>query len=36
MDIKAEKLNLIQRLIELTDETIIAKINALRKDKSDW
>lgn len=36
MDIKAEKLDLIQWLTGLTDETVIAKIKALKKEKADW
>lgn len=36
MDIKAEKLDLIQWLIQLTDENVIAKIKKLRKEDADW
>ena len=36
MDIKAEKLDLIQWLTQLTDKKIINEIKALRKEKSDW
>ena len=36
MDIKAEKLGLIQWLAQLTDERVIAKIKALRNEETDW
>jgi predicted transcriptional regulator len=36
MDIKAEKLDLIQWLAQLTDVNVIEQIKALRKEKSDW
>jgi predicted transcriptional regulator len=36
MDLKAEKLELIQWLAQLTDENIIAKIRNLRNEKTDW
>ena len=36
MNIQAEKLGLIQWLTQLTDENVIAKIKALRSEKSDW
>ena len=36
MDIQAEKLALIQWLALLTDESMIAKIKALRNEKADW
>lgn len=36
MDMKAEKLGLIQWLAQLTDERMIVKILALRKEQEDW
>lgn len=36
MDMQAEKLGLIQWLAQLTDESMIAKIKALRNEKADW
>ncbi|TVR39278.1 MAG: hypothetical protein EA392_06985 [Cryomorphaceae bacterium] len=36
MDIKAEKLDLIQWLLQLTDENVIAKIKQLRNEDADW
>lgn len=36
MDMKAEKLGLIQWLAQLTDESMIVKILALRKEQEDW
>ncbi len=36
MDMKAEKLGLIQWLAQLTDESMIVKILALRNDQEDW
>jgi hypothetical protein len=36
MDMQAEKLGLIQWLAQLTDESMIIKIKALRNEKSDW
>ena len=36
MDLKSEKLDIIQWLTQLTDETIIAKIKAIRGEKADW
>ena len=36
MDMQAEKLGLIQWLAQLSDESMIAKIKALRNEKSDW
>jgi predicted transcriptional regulator len=36
MDVQAEKLDLIQWLAQLKDEEMIAKIKALRDNKSDW
>jgi hypothetical protein len=36
MDIKADKLDLIQWLLELTDENVIAKIKHLRNEDADW
>jgi putative addiction module component (TIGR02574 family) len=35
MDIRAEKLDLIQWLTQLSDEKVIRKIKALRNEKSD-
>ena len=36
MDLQAEKLGLIQWLAQLTDESMIAKIRALRSEQEDW
>lgn len=36
MDLKTEKLDIIQWLIGVTDASIVAKISALRADKPDW
>ena len=36
MNIEAEKLGLIQWLTQLTDETVIKKIIAIRGEKTDW
>jgi predicted transcriptional regulator len=36
MDMQAEKLGLIQWLAQLTDESMIAKIKALRSEQEDW
>jgi hypothetical protein len=36
MDIKAYKLALIQWLLELTDENVMAKIKNLRNEDADW
>lgn len=36
MDIKAEKLNLIQWLLQLNDENVIAKIKELQNEDADW
>lgn len=36
MDMHAEKLSLIQWLAQLSDESVIAKIKALRNEKADW
>ncbi|MCB0482361.1 MAG: hypothetical protein KDC83_13110 [Flavobacteriales bacterium] len=36
MDIQAEKISLIQWIAGLSDENLIAKIRALRGEKTDW
>ena len=36
MDLKTEKLDIIQWLIGITDAGIVAKISALRAERSDW
>jgi len=36
MDMQAEKLGLIQWLAQLTDESMIAKLKALRSEQEDW
>ncbi|MDR9375030.1 MAG: hypothetical protein RI842_06550 [Schleiferiaceae bacterium] len=36
MDVQAEKLHLIRWITQLTDESVIAKIKALREGKTDW
>ena len=36
MDIKAEKLDLIQWFLQLKDENVIAKIKRLRNEDADW
>jgi len=36
MDMQAEKLGLIQWLAQLTDESMIARIKALRNENADW
>lgn len=36
MDLKAEKLDLIQWLAQLTDKDMLLKIKALRQEKGDW
>ncbi|MBI1316530.1 hypothetical protein GC167_06680 [bacterium] len=36
MNLQAEKLGLIQWLAQLTDESVIAQIKALRDEKGDW
>ena len=36
MDIKAEKLDLIQWLLQLSDENVIAKIKELKAEDTDW
>lgn len=36
MDIQAQKLELIEWLTQLTDERVLAKISALRREKTDW
>ena len=36
MDIKAEKLNLIQWLTQLTDPKVIEQIKALKEQQVDW
>lgn len=36
MDINAEKLDLIEWLLQLTDENVIAKIKQLRNEDADW
>ncbi len=36
MDLKAEKLDLIQWLAQLTDKDVLIKIKALRQEKADW
>ena len=36
MDIQSEKLGLIQWLVQLTDESMIARIRALQNEKMDW
>jgi len=36
MDIKAEKIDLIQWLLQLTDENVITKIKQLRNEDTDW
>lgn len=36
MDLKSEKLDLIQWLLQLSDENVIAKIKKLRNEDIDW
>lgn len=36
MDIKAEKLDLIQWFLQLKDENVIAKIKRIRNEDADW
>ncbi len=36
MDIKSEKLSLIQWLLQLNDENVIAKIKQLRNEDMEW